>query len=81
MNDVLTEVRFWRQVMTDAKRTVLCNPDLESRIRGWVDARGLGGLITVTPSPAVPMDRVFVVDEQAVQASFAQLASRPIRLL
>lgn len=69
MSDMLTEVRFWAQVIGDAKRTVVCNPDLESRIKGWVDARGMGGIIKVEPSPHAPMDRVFVIDEQAIAAA------------
>lgn len=76
MNDVLTEAMFWRQVILDAKRTVMCNPDLESRCKGWVDARGVGHLVTVKASPWVPIDRVFVIDEQAIEASLR----RPIRL-
>ena len=38
MNDTLTE---------DAKQTVICPPELESRCKGYVEARGLGGLITI----------------------------------
>lgn len=68
MNDMLTEVRFWAQIIGDARRTVLVNPDLESRVKGWVDARGLGGVITVNASPAVPTDRCYVIDTGAVEA-------------
>ena len=68
MGDVLTEVRFWAQVLTDAKRTVLCPPDLESRCKGYVDARGLSHLITVTASQFVPDGRLYVMDEGAIQA-------------
>lgn len=67
MNDMLTEVKFWAQVVNDAKRTVLCAPDLESRIKGLVDARGMGGIITVKASPAVPGDRLYVVDGSVLQ--------------
>ena len=68
MSDVLTEVRFWMQVLTDAKRTVICSPDLESRCKGYVDARGLGHLIKVKASPFMPDDRLYVIDEGAMQA-------------
>jgi hypothetical protein len=67
VNDVLTEVRFWSQVIGDARCTVLCCPDLESRIKGWVGARGMGGVITVEASPSVPADRILVVDQAAIQ--------------
>lgn len=72
LNDVLTEMRFWSQVMTDARRTVFCPPEWESRCRGFVDARGLGGLITVVATPLCPPNRIIVADEQAMEASWRQ---------
>ena len=80
MNDVLNEVRFWAQVVGDSKRTVVCPPDLESRCKGFVDARGLGGLITVKTSPYVPAETIFVIDEQGIDASLRKMSQRPIRL-
>lgn len=67
-NDMLTEVRFWAQVTGDAKRTVVCPPDMESRIKGWIDARGMGGLIAVHALRACPENRIFLIDEGALQA-------------
>lgn len=52
--DPLDEVRFWAQVITDAERTVVCSPDLESRVKGWVEARQLGGMIKGGAVTAVP---------------------------
>lgn len=69
---MLDEVRFWAQVTGDAKRTVVCSPDMESRVKGWVDARGLGGVLTVKASPVCPDDRVLLVDEQAIDAAFRE---------
>jgi len=80
MSDVLTEVRFWAQVIGDSRRTVICPPDLESRCKGYVDARGLGGLITVKASPYCPTNQILVVDEQGLAGSMAELLARPIRL-
>jgi hypothetical protein len=68
MSDVLTEVRFWLQVTADARRTVVCPPDLESRCKGYIDARELGHLITVKASPFMPDDCLYVIDEGALQA-------------
>lgn len=65
----LTEFRFWAQVLTDSERTICCSPDNESRIKCWIDARGLAGQYKVIASPLVPDDRVFVVDEHAVDAA------------
>lgn len=78
MTDVLTEARFWAQVMGDARRTVHCPPDLESRIKGWVDARAMGGLITVLPNLACPPNQVFIVDQGAIDASFQQSIQRSL---
>jgi hypothetical protein len=79
-NDTLTEVRFWAQIIGDAKRTVFCAPDLESRIKGWVDARGMGGIITVIASPGCPEGRIFIADTPAMQATMNQAMSRPITI-
>jgi hypothetical protein len=80
MSDDLTEVRFWAQVMGDAKRTVICNPDLESRVKGWIDARGMGGLITVQATPVCPIDRTYIVDDAALQAAYNEVMQRPIKI-
>lgn len=78
--DMLSEIKFWQQVMTDAQRTVICSPEMESRCKGFVEARGLAGIITVKASPVVPNDRLIVLDEQALQAANHQAMTRPIRL-
>lgn len=69
---VLNEARFWLQVMTDSQRTVLCPPEWESRCKGFVDARGLSGLITVVASPICPAGQIVVVDTNAVEAGWRQ---------
>lgn len=79
-NDTLTEVRFWSQVMTDAERTVICPPDLESRCKGYVEARGLAGLIAVKASPFCPPNQILVLDERAVEATMNEMLATPIRL-
>lgn len=71
-SDPITEVRFWLQVMTDARRTVFCPPEWESRCKGYVDARGLGGLIKVVAHPWMPPNQLVVVDENAMEASCRQ---------
>lgn len=70
--DPITEVRFWLQVMTDAHRTVFCPPEWESRCKGYVDARNLGGLITVVATPICPPNQIIVADQQAMEASWRQ---------
>lgn len=80
MSDVLTEVRFWTQVIGDQKRTVFCSPGLESRVKGWIDARGMGHLLTVKASQGCPDTQVFMVDEQGIEAEWQQVLSRPVRI-
>jgi hypothetical protein len=68
MNGVLTEVQFWAIAFRAMERTILCSPDIESRIKCWIDARGLSGLYTVIASPHVPDDRLYIVDQNAIDA-------------
>jgi hypothetical protein len=79
VNDPLTEVHFWAQVIGDAKRTVICSPDLESRVKGWVEARGMGGIITVQAGPFVPDNRLYIIDTPALDASLQQSIQEGIR--
>ena len=72
MSEMLTEVRFWAQVTGDARRTIVCSPDLESRVMGWLAARGLRNFHTVLASRLCPDDRVYIVDRQAIEADLNQ---------
>jgi hypothetical protein len=69
VNDVWTEVRFWAQVIDDSKRTVICSAELESRVKGWVEARGMGGIITVQADRLMPDDQIYIIDTPAIEAS------------
>jgi hypothetical protein len=80
-NGLLTEIRLWAQVAGDARRTIVCSPDLESRIKGWLSARDLLGFHTVEVNPYMPDGRIFVVDSGAINAYMAQAMNRPIRVL
>ncbi|MGH9252638.1 MAG: hypothetical protein ACRD0W_24445 [Acidimicrobiales bacterium] len=78
--DMLTEIRFWSQVIGDAKRIILCSPELESRVKSWIDARGMGGVLTVKASRGCPDDRIFIIDQGAMAATMAKFAlGRPGR--
>lgn len=65
---MLDEIRFWAQVIGDAHRTVLCSPENESRVKGWIDARDMGGMLTVEVSRYMPDDVIYLMDEQAIEA-------------
>jgi hypothetical protein len=77
MSDVWTDVRFWSLVMGDLRRTILCSPDMESRMKGIVDSYGVDGFITVLASPYVPDDKVYVIDNTAVESTLARLNTQP----
>ncbi len=46
----LEEVKFWLQIIEDAKRTIVCSPEFESRLKCGLEARGLAGLTKVVVS-------------------------------
>jgi hypothetical protein len=80
MSELVTEIRFWAQVAGDARRTIVCPPDLESRIKGWLSARDMLGFHAVEVNQYMPADRIFVVDQGVLDAYMAQAMNRPIRL-
>lgn len=80
MADMLTEVKFWLIAMSESERTIICSPELESRCKMWVDARGMGGIIKIQASRACPDDKVLVLDENAADAAFAETMDRRIIL-
>ena len=75
---ILTEARFWVQVATDAERTIICSPENESRIKSWIDGRGLEHILKVMVETYVPDDQMFVIDHNAIEASQRQYLARPL---
>ncbi|MWA08705.1 hypothetical protein [Streptomyces sp. BA2] len=86
MTDVeklLTDIRFYDQVLGDARRTILCPPDLVDSVKAVVEARDVGGLYQVKASPCCPEGRLIVIDEQGLEAAMretVQSFARGIRL-
>lgn len=72
------EVRFWLQVIVDSRKTILCRPADEPRVRGIVDRYGVGGFITVEASNYIPAGQMRVVDTDALDAA-RQLAVKQLR--
>lgn len=72
------EARFFAQIIGDAQRTILCEPHRVDEIRGAVDRMGAAGILTVKASQVCPEGKLLVLDEQAMEASLRQAASRPI---
>lgn len=62
------DMRFWVQVLRDSRRTVMCSPDLESRVKTRLSTFGLDGMFTVKVNRYLPDDMMLVIDEQAIQA-------------
>lgn len=74
------EVQFAAQIISDAKRTIICEPHRVDEIQEVVDRADVAGIVTVRGSRACPPGQVMVIDEQAMQADLNQAAQRPIRL-
>ena len=66
------DIRFWMQVLRDSRRTVMCSPELESRLKTRLAALGLDGLFTVKVNRHLPDDTLLVVDEQAMAAELSK---------
>lgn len=73
------EARFFAQIIGDAKRTVLCEPYRADVIREAVERGGMTGILTVRASQVCPEGKLLVIDEQALEATARQAASKPIR--
>jgi hypothetical protein len=74
--DILDEIRFHMQVATDARRTLICEPDRLASVEAAVDQLGAGDIFTVKPSPVCPVGKLLVLDEQALEASWQQTIQR-----
>lgn len=61
------DAAFWAQVMADASRTIFCSPADAGKVQAAVEARGVGGLITVTPSPSIEPGQLYLSDDGAVE--------------
>lgn len=79
VNDAMTEIRFWAQVMTDAERTIVCSPANKDRIQGWIDARRLGHILTVAVSPIPGGTELYVIDHRAMGAWEHEQEARPVK--
>ncbi|MFI9618121.1 hypothetical protein ACIG8S_04300 [[Kitasatospora] papulosa] len=73
------EARFFAQIIGDARRTILCEPHRVDEIQDVVERLGMAGILTVKASQVCPEGKLLVLDEQAMEATFRQAASRLIR--
>ena len=77
---MLDEVRFWAIVRRSQARTVVCSPEMESRVKTMIDARGLPGTYKVVVSPGCPDTAVYMIDEGAIEAATNEALSKPPRI-
>lgn len=78
LEQMLTDIRFYEQVLLDARRTIVCPPDLAAAVQAVVEQHDAADLFTVISSPACPKSRLLLIDEQAMEASLrASLLRRP----
>jgi len=72
----LDEVRFWLIMLEEVKRTIICSPEAESRIKSGLEARGLAGLNKVIVSRACPDGQVYIIDEGALEGYMNSMYQR-----
>ncbi|MEU3455564.1 hypothetical protein ABZ671_18480 [Micromonospora sp. NPDC006766] len=72
--DPWTDLRFWQQVITDARRTVLVEHGRAAEVTAMLDRHGVAGQYDVHESGAVPAGQILVVDHHAVDAIDRQSA-------
>lgn len=65
------DVFFWLQVIQDSKRVILCSPEQEAQIQEWLTTHGQW-LYEVRSTPIVPNDRVYVIDQQGIEAQLRE---------
>jgi hypothetical protein len=69
---LITNLRFWAQMIEDSKRTLYCQPGQGEAVKATVAAEGMDGMFTVRETPVCPEGRVIIVDEQALEAAYAE---------
>ena len=72
----LENLRLWMQELHDSERTVVCSPELESRVKTMVALSATPGLFDVRVMPGMADSQVIVVDHNAVEASTRQALLR-----
>ncbi|HZB28913.1 MAG TPA: hypothetical protein VE465_01985 [Streptosporangiaceae bacterium] len=69
MSDAMDDLRFALQIIKDSERTIFCSPEYESRIKTMVGDLGIGDITTVVADRAMPDDKLFMVDVNAMDAA------------
>ncbi|MFE7727341.1 hypothetical protein ACFU5D_16300 [Streptomyces anthocyanicus] len=72
VEQMLIDIRFYEQLAGDAKRVIYCEPHMTDAVQGVVEAAGDASRFTVRSSPACPVGKLLVVDEQGIEAAMRQ---------
>lgn len=75
----LEQLRVAMQDIEDARRTVLCPPDLKDHVEAAIEQLGLSGAWTVQVSRFTAGGKIFVLDPNAIEANFRQAGLRALR--
>ena len=77
-------IMFAKAMLETHKRVVFCSPELESRVKGYIAAHGAAGIFEVRVIEALGDDKVFIIDENALEAEseeyLQRLSRKPIRI-
>lgn len=74
----LENLRLCMQELNDSERTIICSPELESRVKTMVAQSATPGLFDVRVMPGSPDTVVYVLDHNAAEATTRQaLLRRP----
>jgi hypothetical protein len=76
---ILDDIKFWSAVIESAKRTVVCSPTDEARVREIVAANGLTEFWTVLVSKYVPDSEFYVIDSLGLDAAHNEGMQRLVR--
>lgn len=80
IRQAMVDLAFARMVCDDSKRTLCCHPDDAGRVRWHIDQlSGRDDILKVVESAVVPAGTIYVVDEQAMEASFNESLQAGLR--
>lgn len=68
----LEVIQSWLEVIHRARRTVLCLPEDEARIREAIQQTEYPGLFEVEVSSLVPRGQILVVNKRALEADLRE---------
>jgi hypothetical protein len=62
------DLRFWKQVLEDQRRTVVCAPGVADRVAQLLDQHGVAGMFDIVASPHVDEHKLLMFDHHGIEA-------------